>query len=412
MTSSAQVRRPRPVRVLVLWSREAPEPAGAHAHAPAVAEPGAESATGAPPEMPAERPPMHAPIQAPMHAPVHAPSAQPEPPAVREVLDALRAHGYAAVDVNAEEDMDRIAAALVVERPGIVLSLVDELYGDTTHVAALAAYLELLGVPVVGADHLCLATCPDRVRTRLLLADAGVPVPGFRTVRDINAVPSLDGLRTPVIVTQAFDDVYEYEGDERPLFAWREVVDRVATLATEYELPFLVEEYLAERRVLALVLGGGTLEVLPLIEAADEDDAPAGEDMPEEVDTAPWVLAQLDYDTADRIRELARRAFRALGCRDLARIDFHLDEDGRPHVVDVRALVDLGPQGPLYTAAESTERGFSGVVAEVVRLAWARAHAGADAPADADIPADAPADADVAPADATPAHDAETERGD
>ncbi|WP_428262682.1 hypothetical protein [Haliangium sp.] len=298
-----------------------------------------------------------------------------EPAAVRAMVDALRGIGLTAAAIDIEDDIERIAAAVLVERPALVINLVDGIYGDTTQQSAVAAYLELLDLPFAGSEHRCLAICQDRVRAHLVLADAGVPVPRFCSVRDLNAIPDVSDLAAPMIVTQAFDDVYEEEGIERPLYDPDEVVERIAQLTTEYELPFMIEEYIGERRIHALVIGHRSLEVLPLIEA----NPALYEERPEHESDGPpppWVLAQLDYETADRVRELARRSFRALGCRDLAQIDFHLDEDEQAWVVDVRPMPDLSPDGALYAAAESSERGFVGVIAEFVRLVRVRAGLG------------------------------------
>jgi D-alanine-D-alanine ligase len=214
------------------------------------------------------------------------------------------------------------------------------------------------------------------VHAHLVLRDAGVPAPGFLTVRDVDAIPALDELRPPLVVTQALDDVYHDEGLERPLRDRDQVVARVAELAAEYEPPFLVEEYLPGRRLHALVLGPGVHDVLPLVEAGPgQPGAHAGPGQPGAhagPGPRPWVLAALDRDAAARLGELARRAYRALGCRDLACVDLRLDADGRPRVVDVRPVVDLGPDGPLHVAAGHSERGFAGVVIELVQRALQR----------------------------------------
>jgi D-alanine-D-alanine ligase len=346
MTSAADTTNSARLRVLVLWNRTAEEAEEA------------EEATG-PPESPDSSWP---------------PAAHVLPPAVRAVLDVLRARGFDAVHVNAEDDIDRIAAAVVIERPALIFNLVDDFYGDGALLGALAAYLELLDVPFVGADPACLLTCQDRVQVRLVLRDAGVPVPRFQTVRDVELVASIEDLRPPLIVTQALDDVYHDEGLERPLYHRSQVVERVAALAGEYEPPFLIEEYLPQRRLHALVLGHGPLDVLPLLEAAGASEpsrhvAGPGEGEPE---AEPWVLAELDPDASAQVGDLARRSYRALGCRDVACIDIYLDADDRPHVVDVRPVVDFDPDGPLYAAAERSERGFAGVVVELVQRAAQR----------------------------------------
>ncbi len=283
---------------------------------------------------------------------------------VAEVSESLRQAGFDVVAFDLEDDPGRVHDAITVVRPAFVFNLVDEFYGDNTQHAAIAAYMDLLGAVYTGSDPMCLTSCQDRVRTHLLLQHAGIPVPAFAVIRDVNVIPETDGMRFPVIITQAFDDLYDEEGLERPIADRAGLVERSNLLFGEFDLPFLIEEYLECRRLHTVVIGDRVLEVLPLIEL-DED--------PEAV--VPWRLARLDYDTADRVRQLARRAFRVMGCRDLAQIDFHFDVDGAPYVVDVRPVVELGVGSVFHGAAEHTERGHGGCIAQIARLAEKRAPA-------------------------------------
>lgn len=287
-----------------------------------------------------------------------APRPLPRSQQVATFVAAVREQGLAVQAIDIEDDLGRLRDALTVMRPQLVVNLIDQFRDDSTRQAAVASLLELLGAPLVGAGATGLMTCQDRVRARISLSYAGLPGPGFVVVRDRNAVPDTDGLRSPLIVTQAFDDVYSEEGRAHPLASREQVLARCASLFPEYELPFLIEEYLATRRLHAVVLGHRVLEVLPLIEANGRGDA--------------WQLAQLQPELLGRVRDLARRAHRALECRDLAQIDIHLDELGAPHVIDVRPMPDMGPGSPMWAAAGFTERGPRRVFGEVLTHAHER----------------------------------------
>ncbi|MCG8416511.1 MAG: hypothetical protein MJE77_01050 [Proteobacteria bacterium] len=287
---------------------------------------------------------------------------------VDDVEKALEQAGFAVASIDIEDDITRIVDAMIVERPALIFNLVDEFEGDNTRHAAVAAYLDLLAIPYTGSDPTCLAICQDRARTRVLLADGGISVPRFEVIRDINVIPDTGHFRFPVVVTQAFDDLYDEEGSERPIHDQNQLINRCAELFKEFELPYLVEEYIECRRLHAVVIGNRVVEVLPLVELGEdeqEDNSAAGEQ--------PWVLAQLDYATADQVRQLARRAFRVMGCRDAAQIDFHLDYEGRPYITDVRATFELGSDSVFRSACEYTDRGFSGLIAEIARLVCQRA---------------------------------------
>lgn len=117
------------------------------------------------------------------------------------------------------------------------------------------------------------------------------------------------------------------------------------------------------RRIFAIVLGNQTLEVMPLIEAS----APGARA------EVPWTLASLHDRTAERICELARRAFGVMGCRDIAEIEVHLGESDEPCVADVRPMLDLGPRSPFWGAAERTAAGYAGMLVRLIELAHERA---------------------------------------
>lgn len=316
------------------------------------------------------------------------------------VVEGLREGGFEVAHHNVDDDPDRVMWGVVVERPDIIYNLIDSMEGDYTHHATVTGYYWLLGMPYTGAEPFVLTLCQDRARAHVLLDDAGIPVPGFIVVRDVNAVPETEDLDYPLVVTQSFDDIYYDEGLDRPLYSRDELQARVAELAREFELPLLVEEYIDGRRLHAVIIGNKGLEVLPITEtvvptdeeideweeqqaeaAADPDGDPEDDAHPHEPDAPEpvvmWheriILAQLDQDTADHVRTLARRAFRVMGCRDCAQIDFHLDDAGVPHVVDVRPSFDHLPGSPFQIAADSSDRGYGGIVAEITRIACRRA---------------------------------------
>jgi D-alanine-D-alanine ligase len=163
-------------------------------------------------------------------------------------------------------------------------------------------------------------------------------------------------------VSHALDDVIDEPGKRELARSRAEVEERARTLAAGVGLPLLVEEFIEGRRIQAVVLGNRVLEVLPLSERVADAGGRLG----------PAVIAQLDVDTADSIRALAQRAFRVMGCRDCAQVEFALDLDGRPHVINVHALFDMFPDSPFVAGARASELGFSGAVAHLAGIALDR----------------------------------------
>ncbi|HTE52490.1 MAG TPA: hypothetical protein VK698_16675 [Kofleriaceae bacterium] len=285
---------------------------------------------------------------------------------LRSLADGLGESGFEVALVDAEDDNQRITHAVVVEQPALVF-LLDHFEGEALRHPSVASLLDLRGLTYTGSDPLCLSTCRDRVRTHLMLSDAEVPVPPYAVVRDINAIPDTAAIEPPMLVSHAIDHGFD-DPDARALAHTRaEVEERASALAAGPGLPILIERFIDGRRVQAVVLGNRVLEVLPLSERAPGLDGRLG----------PARIAQLDVDTADAIRALAQRAFRVMGCRDCAQIDFALDGDGRPYVLDVRPVFDMFPDSPFVVGAGASELGVTGAVAHLADIALERVESAA-----------------------------------
>lgn len=285
------------------------------------------------------------------------------------MADALSARGYEVSIVDAEDDPSRISHAATVAQPDLIFNLVTQFRGDTLQQPNVASLLELQGLPYTGSDPLCLSTCQDRIRTHLLMGDADIPVPPYVVVRDINAIPDTEALGFPLVVSHAFDDIYDEPSTRTLVRSRAELEERARELAAGAELPLLVERWVAGRRISAFVLGNRVLEVLPLAERSlDEATGAIG----------PAQVAQLDTTTADVLRALAQRAFRVMDCRDCAQIDFALDTDDEPYALDVRPVFDTFPGSAFVVGSRASALGFGGTVALLAEIGLDRAEAMAE----------------------------------
>lgn len=283
----------------------------------------------------------------------------PKPPegVIDELCTLLAARGYEPRAFNAEDNCDRMGDAVILFRPDIVLNLIDHFHGDTLMAASAAGLLEIFEYPAVGADSLAIAACSDRLRTHLVLRDAQVPCTGFIPVWDSEELPDTSTLRFPVILTQAFDDIY-HRPAERPVLATvDELAEHAAEILPEYDLPFMIEEHITGRRLTALVLGD---EVLPPVELTID-----------ETGTLQGDVAELD--DPDAIVDIAWRAAQITNCRDWAQIDLVVTEGGQALVTDVRPSVSLwNVDSPFRRAAATHAEGIGGVLGLAIESALTR----------------------------------------
>ena len=216
------------------------------------------------------------------------------------------------------------------------------LHGPFGEDGVVQGLLEACGVPYVGADVLGGALTMDKEFTKRLLLQAGLPVVPYRLHRRGEPLPDWtrlsDTLGPRLFVKPASLGSSIGAGP----------ADDAASLAAAVRAALAHgDKVLIERRIEGRELECGVI---------DSEDGPIAS-VVGEIATAPQfafydyeakylaehgarldVPARLDAATATRLRELARDAFHVLGCRDLARIDFFLDERGQPFVNEVNTL--------------------------------------------------------------------------
>ena len=277
---------------------------------------------------------------------------------VQKIVDGLRESGYKVRVMEGDASLPRElrrffpADPATGERDGAVLNLAQGGRGDagSTHVPAM---LEVLGVAYSGPTPLGHARTFDRIAAKVLLRQAGVPTPKF--VMLPTRRPDLPELRYPVVV------VPRYEDDSRPEIA----SDRKQLLAALKRLrrrgldEAFVEEHVPGREIAVGLIGSDPIECLPLVELAKRG---------EKICPAP-----VDDRTARRLREHARAAFRACGCRDYARVDVRIGEGGDLWVLEVRTLGILAGQGTFVRAGAQAGYSFPELMARIVEVTRARA---------------------------------------
>jgi D-alanine-D-alanine ligase len=217
------------------------------------------------------------------------------------------------------------------------------LHGAFGEDGTIQGLLELAGIPYVGAGVLASAAAMDKEYAKKLLAAEGLPVGRYAVLRRGQAtVPEADreSLGLPVFVKPA--RAGSSIGISK-VTGWDQL-DAAIVLARQTDPKVLVEAAVAGREIECGVLEfpDGRVEaslpaeirVLSEAEGAwyDFETKYLGEDA--ELD----LPAKLDDVLTERLRALAVRAFGALDCQGLARVDFFVDEHGEPIINEVNTM--------------------------------------------------------------------------
>jgi D-alanine-D-alanine ligase len=283
---------------------------------------------------------------------------------VRAVTEALLSAGHAAFPVPFGLPLDRSLSRLA--RVDLVFNLAESVGGRPEGEAAVAALLELAGVPFTGSGSETLALCRRKDWTNSILAAAGLPVPPWALERPGDAP---EWARYPAIVKPAGEDgsvgIHEWSVVE-DAFELRAAIDRSAG-------PVLIQEFVGGRELNVGIVGR---EVLPVSEI--EFSAPQrvvsyaakwSEGSVADRSTRPVCPADLPPEVVAEVEALARSAWSALGGRGYGRVDLRMDETGRPWLLEVNPNPDLAPGAGLARMAAARGWRYGDLVDQIVGAA-------------------------------------------
>jgi D-alanine-D-alanine ligase len=237
--------------------------------------------------------------------------------------------------------------------------------------------LELLGIPYVGSGVLASALAMDKVMAKVVLEAAGIDVPrGFAVdaathARDDAAVGrATAAIGYPVVVKPVRQgSSFGITIVSKPGGLRAAIAD-----ALRYDDRAIVEERLRGTELTVGVLGREPdLLALPVIEIVPKREffdyrAKYDPELSDEI-----CPARIDDALAQRSQDLALRAHRALGCRDLSRTDMIAADDGRLTVLEVNTIPGMTANSLVPKAARAAGISFAELCDRLVRLALERA---------------------------------------
>jgi len=243
------------------------------------------------------------------------------------VCKALREEG---VDAHLFDTGTLSLARLAEERFERVFIALHGRYGED---GTIQGALELLDIPYTGSGPLASSLAMDKIATKRLWLQHGLPTPGF-AVLDCEADPAslVDDLGLPLIIKPP------HEGSTLGVTR----VDRASqlreaqALACQFDDEVLAEQFILGRELTVAILGSGAdARALPVIEIV----APQGnydyEHKYVSNETRYICPAELDSALARRVQALSEQAYRALGCEGWGRADLMLDGEGRPWLLEM-----------------------------------------------------------------------------
>lgn len=235
---------------------------------------------------------------------------------------------------------------LLVDKPDLVLNLVDTIKGKDALQTSVPAALELSNIPYTGAGIEGLVIGNNRNLFKHLLLSYQIPTPNFQFIR--RSGTSIDEtLHTPLIVklneSGGSVGINNKAVQETVKDAQKKVDDMIGT----YKIPVIVEEFVDGSEITAVVYDDGQKNHVFLGEKIfrkKTDGKHYFTSLESYDDANAYKYKTVEEPLSSKISTLAVRAFNGLSNKDYAKFDIRIDEKtGTPHFTDCNPNTAFGP---------------------------------------------------------------------
>ena len=302
------------------------------------------------------------------------------PETIEALAEAIRGLGH---EVELLGDGEPVLRRLLAgPRPDLVFNLAEGIGAGRAREARMPALLEMLAIPYTGSDPLTLAVALDKDCAKRLVQAHGVRTPAWVLVDgDIAAAhESLAQLPLPAIVKPAC------EGSSKGILAASLIEDRgdllptIERLREAYSQPILVEEFIDGDELTVGIVGNQPPEVLGVMRVVPRQPT---ENFVYSLEVKrDWERlvryecpARLAAADSQAVADAALTSWRALGCRDLGRIDFRLRK-GVPYFLEANPLPGLSSKySDLVLLARQIGIEYPDLISRIVQAAIDRIEA-------------------------------------
>lgn len=289
--------------------------------------------------------------------------------AIKEEIEKL---GIKATIIVAD---DQLTENLLLTHPDLCINFTDSIRGNMSACAGVPTIFDLLGIPYVGANTLCLSLNCNKFLTKTILEAWDIPTPQYQLMRDPKQ-PLDYHLRFPLICKLNEEHGGVGISERSVVTNEKEFRTHLSWLMNTYHQAVLVEEFIeGGEELTALALEKERLKVYlckRVFHSIPGDFQILTYYAPDPYDPLskpadPDITHEKYTDHSGRIRADVRQAFEVLRLDDYARFDIMLDKYGNHFIVDVNSNPSLGPNEPVAEVARVNGRSFQEVLITILR---------------------------------------------
>ncbi len=295
------------------------------------------------------------------------------PSTIDVIADAIAANGFKVKKIgNASNLLEKIDNLGV----DIVFNISEGLTGRNRE-SQVPILLEMAGIPFVGADALTLGLTLDKVMAKKIFIAEKIPTPKFFEVSSAESLIDHDHCKFPLIVKPRFEGSSKGLSESSRVENTEELKKQVDFITKTYKQPALVEEFISGQEFTVAIVGNQNPQVMPVVQIKIDGKLKLNDKFYTFAritsDRLEYICpAKISAELKKKLDDLALKVYRSVECRDFGRVDFRVDNDGNPYVLEINPLPSLSTEDVFMLIAKDIGITYEQMIGKILDAALKR----------------------------------------
>lgn len=295
------------------------------------------------------------------------------PSTIEVIASAIEARGFKVKKIGNVVSLLEKIDSLDVD---IVFNISEGLSGRNRE-SQVPILLEMTGIPFVGADALTLSLTLDKIMAKKIFIAEGIPTPKFFEIKTPEALMNTNHFKFPLIVKPRFEGSSKGLSDNSRVENMQDLKKQLEYIINAYKQPALIEEFILGREFTVAIIGNNPPQVLPVVQIKIDGRLKLNDKFYTfariQSDRLEYICpARINKDLKKKISDLALKTYEAVECRDFGRVDFRVDNEGDPYVLEINPLPSLSTEDVFMVVAKEIGISYEEVIGEILKSAFKR----------------------------------------
>ena len=243
------------------------------------------------------------------------------------------------------------------------------LHGGEGENGQIQSFLSQHGIVYTGSGPMASMLSMNKHFTKIIATENNIQTPDWLTFRfDKNNIPKVLSYKSNKKMSYPLVVKPNFQGSTLGLSIVKNKkdIEEAIKLASIYSDEVIIEKYIKGRELTVGVLGNRALDIVEILPDSGFYDYHSKYTQGATSYLSP---ADISKDLENLVKKEAINIYKALGCRHYARVDFLLDDNLVPHLLEVNSLPGLSSTSLLPMSAKSYGVNFKQLLDLIIKIA-------------------------------------------